>query len=82
MRTRYNAKAIDELNEFERYIKTKEEIQEIINENDNKKVYLEIGMGKGDFITELSQLDKDSIFIGVEVSPPVLALAVKKLKRY
>ena len=31
MRTRYNAKAIDELNEFERYIKTKEEIQEIIN---------------------------------------------------
>ena len=39
-------------------------------------------MGKGDFITELSQLDKDSIFIGVEVSPPVLALAVKKLKRY
>ena len=82
MRTRYNAKAIDELNEFERYIKTKEAIQEIINENDNKKVYLEIGMGKGDFITELSQLDKDSIFIGVEVSPPVLALAVKKLKRY
>lgn len=82
MRTRYNAKAIDELNEFERYIKTKEEIQKIINENDNKKVYLEIGMGKGDFITELSQLDKDSIFIGVEVSPPVLALAVKKLKRY
>ena len=82
MRTRYNAKAIDELNEFERYIKTKEEIQEIINENDNKKVYLEIGMGKGDFITELSQLDKDSIFIGVEVSPPVLASAVKKLKRY
>ena len=82
MRTRYNAKAIDELNEFERYIKTKEEIQEIINENNNKKVYLEIGMGKGDFITELSQLDKDSIFIGVEVSPQVLALAVKKLKRY
>ena len=82
MRTRYNAKAIDELNEFERYIKTKEEIQEIINENDNKKVYLEIGMGKGDFITKLSQLDKDNIYIGVEVSPPVLALAVKKLKRY
>ena len=82
MRTRYNAKAIDELNEFERYIKTKEEIQEILNQNNDKKVYLEIGMGKGDFITKLSQLDKDSIFIGVEVSPPVLALAVKKLKRY
>lgn len=82
MRTRYNAKAIDELNRFERYIKTKEDIQEIINKKNNMKIYLEIGMGKGDFITELSQLDKDSIFIGVEVSPPVLALAVKKLKRY
>ena len=39
-------------------------------------------MGKGDFITSLSQLDKDNIYIGVEVSPPVLALAVKKLQRY
>ena len=36
----------------------------------------------GDFITSLSQLDKDNIYIGVEVSPPVLALAVKKLQRY
>ena len=82
MRTRYNAKAIDELNRFERYIKTKEDIQEIINKKNNMKIYLEIGMGKGDFITKLSQLDKDNIYIGVEVSPPVLALAVKKLKRY
>ncbi len=82
MRTRYNAKAIQKLNEFERYIKSKEEIQNILKNNGNKKVYLEIGMGKGDFITQLSQLDKDSIFIGVEVSLPVLALAVKKLKRY
>ena len=82
MRTRYNAKAIDELNRFERYIKTKEDIQEIINKKNNMKIYLEIGMGKGDFITKLSQLDKDNIYIGVEVSPPVLALAVKKLKRF
>ena len=82
MRTRYNAKAIDELNRFEKYIKTKEDIQQIINKKNNMKIYLEIGMGKGDFITKLSQLDKDNIYIGVEVSPPVLALAVKKLKRY
>ena len=39
-------------------------------------------MGKGDFITKLSELDKDNIYIGIELSPPVLALAVKKLKRY
>lgn len=82
MRTRFNPKAIEEMNEFDRYIKDKETIQSIINKNEGKKVYLEIGMGKGDFITQLCQLDKDNIYIGIEVSPPVLALAIKKLKRY
>lgn len=82
MRTRFNPKAIEQMNEFDRYIKDREKIQEIIKENEGKKVYLEIGMGKGDFITALSQLDKDNIYIGIEVSPPVLALAIKKLKRY
>ena len=74
MRTRFNPKAIEQMNEFDRYIKDKETIQKII--------YLEIGMGKGDFITGLCQLDKDNIYIGIEVSPPVLALATKKLQRY
>ena len=82
MRTRLNTKAIEQMNEYDRYIKDREKIQEIIKENEGKKVYLEIGMGKGDFITALSQLDKDNIYIGIEVSPPVLALAIKKLKRY
>ena len=82
MRTRFNPKAIEQMNEFDRYIKDREKIQEIIKEYEGKKVYLEIGMGKGDFITALSQLDKDNIYIGIEVSPPVLALAIKKLKRY
>lgn len=82
MRTRFNPKAIEEMNEFDRYIKDKETIQNIIKENKGKKIYLEIGMGKGDFITSLCQLDKDNIYIGIEVSPPVLALAIKKLKRY
>lgn len=82
MRTRFNPKAIEEMNEFDRYIKDKDTIQKIIKENKGKKVYLEIGMGKGDFITQLCQLDKDNIYIGIEVSPPVLALAIKKLKRY
>ena len=70
------------MNEFDRYIKDKETIQKIISNNKEKKIYLEIGMGKGDFITKLSELDKDNIYIGIELSPPVLALAVKKLKRY
>ena len=82
MRTRFNAKAIEQLNEFDRYIKETEKIQEIISKNKDKKIYLEIGMGKGDFITQLSMLDKDNIYIGVELSPPVLALAMKKLVRF
>lgn len=82
MRTRFNPKAIEQMNEFDRYIKDKEIIQNIISNNKNKKIYLEIGMGKGDFITRLAELDRDNIYIGIELSPPVLALAVKKLKRY
>ena len=82
MRTRFNPKAIEQMNEFDRYIKDKETIQKIINDNKGKKIYLETGMGKGDFITGLCQLDKDNIYIGIEVSPPVLALATKKLQRY
>ncbi len=82
MRARFNPKAIEQMNEFDRYIKDRETIQSIIEKNKDKKVYLEIGMGKGDFITKLSELDKDNIYIGVELSPPILALAVKKLKRY
>lgn len=82
MRTRFNPKAIEQMNEFDRYIKDKETIQKIILENKEKKIFLEIGMGKGDFITKLAELDKDNIYIGIELSPPVLALAVKKLKRY
>ena len=82
MRTRFNPKAIEEMNDFDRYIKDKDTIQNIIKANKGKKVYLEIGMGKGDFITQLCQLDKDNVYIGIEVSPPVLALAIKKLKRY
>ena len=82
MRARFNPKAIEELNAFDRFIKQKEDIQKIIEENKDKKIFLEIGMGKGDFITQMATLDRDNIYIGVEVSPPILALAVKKLKRY
>lgn len=82
MRARFNPKAIEELNVFDRYITQKEDIQKIILDNKDKKIFLEIGMGKGEFITQMATLDKDNIYIGVEISPPIIALAVKKLKRY
>ncbi len=82
MRARFNPKAIEQMQEFDRYIKDRDTIQKIIEENKEKKIYLEIGMGKGEFITKLSETDKDNIYIGVELSPPILALAIKKLKRH
>ena len=82
MRTRYNPKALDELKVCDIVLETKEEVQKIISENKKRKIYLEIGMGKGDFITQKARLDPDNIYIGVEISKQVLALAVKKISRY
>ena len=48
MRARFNPKAIEQMQEFDRYIKDKDTIQAIIEKNKDKKIYLEIGMGKGE----------------------------------
>lgn len=82
MRTRYNKDANNIIDSFERYIEDSNNLQEIINKYKNKKVYLEIGMGKGDFITNMANNNPDNIYIGVELSRQVLSLAIKKLKRY
>lgn len=81
MRIRYNPKAKDEIENFDRFISSKEELESLLKEN-KKKVCVEIGMGKGDFITKMSLQNEDCLFIGVEVCVPVLALAIKKLKRF
>ena len=80
MRTRYDPRANDIIESFDRFLETKEKLQNKLD--NNKKVYIEIGMGKGDFITKMAELDVDNIYIGIELSKQVLSLAVKKLKRY
>ena len=80
MRTRYDPKANEIIDNFDRYIENKEKLQSVLN--NNKKVYIEIGMGKGDFISQKALNDKENIYIGIEVSKQVLSLAIKKLKRY
>lgn len=80
MRTRYDPKANEIIDNFDRYIESKEKLQNILK--DNKKIYIEIGMGKGDFISQKALNDKENIYIGIEVSKQVLSLAIKKLKRY
>lgn len=83
MRVRFNPNAKGELENFDRFINNKENLQEILNkeENKNKKIYIEIGMGKGEFISNLANLDKNNIYIGIELVESILALAVKKLIR-
>lgn len=81
MRIRNNPNAKEEIQNFDRYLPTKESLESVLSKND-KKICLEIGMGKGDFITGMALNNKDSIFIGVELCIPVLALAIKKLKRF
>lgn len=80
MRVRNNSNADNELNACKKYINTKEKLQEILK--NQKNINIEIGMGKGDFISKLAHMNPDKIYIGVEVCRSVLALAVKKIARY
>lgn len=82
MRTRYNKDANDIVANFDRYIEEKEKLQDFFSNNKDKKIYVEIGMGKGDFISNMAKNDPDNIYIGIELSRQVLSLAIKKLKRY
>lgn len=81
MRIRYNPKAQEEVENFDRFVVSKERLQELLK-NNCKKLYIEIGMGKGDFITKMALQNEDVLFIGIEVSLPVLALAIRKLNRF
>lgn len=47
-----------------------------------KKIELEIGIGKGAFISEKARIHKDILFIGVELSKGVTSLAIKKIQRF
>lgn len=84
MRARFNKDSINKLKEHEKFIDTKEQLQEKLNKIliQGKKLFVEIGMGKGEFISNMAYKDKDNIYIGVELCKPVLALAVKKISRF
>ena len=84
MRARFNKDSIEKLKENEKFIETKEGLQETLKSvlTGNKKLFVEIGMGKGEFISNMAYNDKDNIYIGIELCKPVLALAVKKIKRF
>lgn len=80
MRTRNNPNAKIELLAEKRFIDNREGLQDILSKNKDKNIFLEIGMGKGDFISRLASLDLNNIYIGVELSISVLATAIKNKK--
>lgn len=50
--------------------------------NNNKSLYIEIGMGKGDFILKNALKNPDINYIGIEKYSSVAAVAIKKIMDY
>ena len=82
MRQRYVKNQDDILNNSNKYV-----LEAKLNKGKWKnekytKLHIEIGMGKGTFISHLAKQNKDILYIGIEVCKPVLALAIKKIARF
>lgn len=56
-----------------------QEIKAFVPEN-KKEVFLEIGMGRGDFITKQAQRFPQYYFVGIEKQTPLLILAGQKIQ--
>lgn len=84
MRARFNPAAKEDVGNYSKYVENVDKLQEILNNNDNKnkKKFIEIGMGKGDFIANMANNDPSNIYIGIELCLPVMALAIKKIERF
>ncbi len=82
MRVRNNPNARFELENCNRFIQTREDLQKIIKSNKDKDVNIEIGMGKGEFISQIASKNPQKLFIGIEISMSVLAIAIKKIARF
>lgn len=76
-----NPKNKDEiLNNSKLLIKEKEKLnlKEIFKKD--QPVYLEIGMGKGDFLKQIAENNPDNNYIGIEKFDGVICKAIKKLE--
>lgn len=78
-----NVKNCDEiLNSSEKYIKSINKLKEIIKSKKYNKICLEIGIGKGAFISESANRHSENLYIGIELNKGVLSLAIKKISRF
>lgn len=78
-----NVKNCDEiLQNSDKYVKDINELKELIRENKYENIFLEIGIGKGAFISECARRHKENLYIGIELNKGVVSLATKKIARF
>ena len=82
MRLRNNPKAYDIMKENKSFVilepeNCKNKWKDIFG--NNHPIYIEIGMGKGDFIYENARQFPEINFVGIEKYPSVLAAAINKI---
>ena len=82
MRLKKVKNAIERIHVSEYYVNSPESYQGKWKQvfSNEKPIYLEIGMGKGNFIIEMAQKHPEANFIGVEMYDSVLVKAVEKLE--
>lgn len=81
MRQRYVKNQDEILENSDKYISNPKELKGIWKKKGYSKLHIEIGMGKGTFISTLAMQNPDILYVGIEVCKPVLALAIKKIAR-
>ena len=85
MRMRYKPWVRPELNMCEYYIKNPEEFKGKWNEflknktNEEKPIYLELGCGKGSFISKFAVNNPNINFIAIDIKSEMLGLAKRKI---
>ena len=82
MRQRFVKNQDEILTNSEKYISNPSEYKGRWIEKEYKEIHIEIGMGKGTFISTLAMQNNDILYVGIEVCKPVLALAIKKIERF
>ena len=82
MRQRYVKNQEDILKNSDKYIENPKINKGMWKSTKYRELHIEIGMGKGTFISSLAKQNKDILYVGIEVCMPVLALAVKKIERF
>lgn len=70
------------LEQSDKYVKSVEDMKEFIQNFKYNKLCLEVGIGKGAFISENARRHKDNLYIGIELNRGVVSLASKKIARF